>query len=74
VQEINRLPGGAAIHITVSRYLTPDGSDINKVGVKPDIECKADKEGQDSAAMAQLKVMIASSKKPVRTSNISFSK
>lgn len=44
VQEINRLPGGAAVHITVSRYLTPNGSDINKVGIEPDIliENKAD--------------------------------
>jgi carboxyl-terminal processing protease len=38
VQEINRLPGGAAIHITVSKYFTPNGSDINKIGVMPDIE------------------------------------
>ncbi|MBX9772723.1 MAG: PDZ domain-containing protein, partial [Candidatus Obscuribacterales bacterium] len=40
VQEINRLPGGAAIHITVSKYYTPNGSDINKVGVAPDIQIK----------------------------------
>jgi len=74
VQEINRLPGGAAIHITVSRYLTPDGSDINKVGVKPDIESKGDKDDQFNTALASLKTQIASLKKPVRTSNLSFSK
>jgi carboxyl-terminal processing protease len=38
VQEINRLPGGAAVHITVSKYFTPSGNDINKIGVIPDIE------------------------------------
>src|SRR5207253_3832890 len=38
VQEINRLPCGSAIHITVSKYLTPAGTDINKVGVAPDIQ------------------------------------
>ncbi|PZM81069.1 MAG: peptidase S41 [Candidatus Melainabacteria bacterium] len=74
VQEINRLPGGAAIHITVSRYLTPDGSDINKIGVKPTIECKSDRESQERTAMNELKAKIAMAKKPVRTSNLSFSK
>ncbi|HIA53793.1 MAG TPA: S41 family peptidase [Candidatus Melainabacteria bacterium] len=74
VQEINRLPGGAAIHITVSKYLTPDGTDINKVGVKPDVECKGDKDEQIIAALSNLKGQIASLRKPVRTSNLSFSK
>jgi carboxyl-terminal processing protease len=74
VQEINRLPGGAAIHITVSRYLTPDGSDINKIGVKPTIECKSDRDSQERTAMNELKAKIAMAKKPVRTSNLSFSK
>ena len=38
VQEINRLPGGAAMHITIQKYLTPDGTDINKKGIEPDYE------------------------------------
>ncbi len=59
VQEINRLPGGAAIHITVSRYLTPSGTDINKVGVQPDINI-ADKDEQREVAVAYLKEKIAS--------------
>jgi carboxyl-terminal processing protease len=59
VQEINRLPGGAAIHITVSRYLTPSGSDINKVGVQPDIS-ETDKDKQKAVAVAYLKEKIAS--------------
>ncbi len=37
VQEINQLPGGAAVHITVSKYLTPSGLDINKIGISPDV-------------------------------------
>lgn len=67
VQEINRLPGGAAIHITVSRYLTPGGSDINKVGVSPDITVP-EKSEQLKVALAYLKEKIASLK-PTRTSN-----
>lgn len=38
VQEINKLPGGSAMHITIQKYLTPNGTDINKKGIEPDIE------------------------------------
>ena len=73
VQEINKLPGGAAVHITVSRYLTPSGSNINKVGVKPDIFV-AKKEAQLPTALAHLKERIASLKNPIRTSALSYSR
>ncbi|MBR1617155.1 S41 family peptidase, partial [bacterium] len=36
VQEINKLPDGSALHITIQRYLTPNGTDINKKGITPD--------------------------------------
>ncbi len=73
VQEINKLPGGAAVHITVSRYLTPSGSDINKVGVRPDITV-GKKEEQMPTALAHLKEKIASLKNPIRTSSLSYSR
>ncbi len=59
VQEINRLPSGAALHITVSRYLTPNGSDINKVGIAPDILVE-NKDDQLKIAVSCLKEKIAS--------------
>ncbi len=68
VQEINRLPSGAAIHITVSRYLTPAGTDINKVGVIPDINVQQ-KDEQEKVAIAYLKEKIASAK-PIKTSSL----
>jgi carboxyl-terminal processing protease len=68
VQEINRLPGGAALHITVSRYLTPAGADINKIGVAPDIVVD-NKDDQMRVALAFLKEKIASLK-PVKTSSL----
>ena len=37
VQEIMRLPSGAALKLTVARYLTPTGVDISRDGVQPDI-------------------------------------
>lgn len=37
VQEINRLPNNSGINITIQKYLTPNGTDINKKGIEPDI-------------------------------------
>ena len=37
VQEINRMPNGSAMHVTIQKYLTPNGTDINKKGIEPDI-------------------------------------
>ena len=44
VQEINRLPDGAGVNITTQKYLTPNGTDINKKGIVPDIIVKNTKE------------------------------
>ncbi len=38
VQEINSLPDGSGVNITTQKYLTPNDTDINKVGIIPDIE------------------------------------
>ena len=40
VQEVNRLPMGAGCNITVQKYLTPNGTDINKKGIQPDVTVK----------------------------------
>jgi len=40
VQEIVRLPSGAALKLTVARYLTPAGVDISRNGVQPDIRSR----------------------------------
>src|SRR5205823_14072442 len=37
VQELVRLPSGAALKLTVARYLTPAGVDISRNGVQPHI-------------------------------------
>jgi carboxyl-terminal processing protease len=59
VQEINRLPTGAGMHITVARYYTPNGSDINKIGINPDVEV-TERDKQLSSAVATLQTKIAS--------------
>ena len=37
VQEINKLPEGSGVNITIQRYLTPSGNDIHKKGITPDV-------------------------------------
>lgn len=37
VQEINKLPNGTGMNVTIQRYLTPNGTDINKKGITPDV-------------------------------------
>jgi len=40
VQEINKLQGGSGLNITTQKYLTPNGTDINKKGITPDYVVK----------------------------------
>lgn len=37
VQEVLDLPGGTTLRVTVARWLTPDGHDLGKKGIIPDI-------------------------------------
>ncbi|TSD00805.1 MAG: carboxyl-terminal processing protease, partial [Parcubacteria group bacterium Athens0714_25] len=38
VQEVVSLPGNSAVKITVAKWLTPSGNQINKEGISPDVE------------------------------------
>lgn len=40
VQEIENLPDGSAVRVTVAKWLTPNKTMINGDGIKPDIEIK----------------------------------
>ena len=69
VQEINRLPDGSAVHITIQKYLTPSGTDINLKGIEPDIavdvtpeDVKAEKDPQLQRANDELVRMIKGEK------------
>ncbi|MGQ9866839.1 MAG: carboxyl-terminal processing protease CtpC [Pseudanabaenaceae cyanobacterium] len=37
VQSVHALGDGSGLAVTIARYLTPDGTDINKAGIKPDV-------------------------------------
>jgi len=38
VQSVRSLPDGSGLTVTVAKYLTPSGKDINKNGIDPDIK------------------------------------
>lgn len=38
VQKVVTLPNQTGVNVTTARYLTPNGTDINKMGIQPDIE------------------------------------
>ncbi len=42
VQKIFTLDNGSGAKITISEYFTPDGTQINKIGVTPDIKVEAE--------------------------------
>jgi len=45
VQQLEPLSGGSSVKITVAKWLTPNGSNIDKNGIEPDISLK---EAEDS--------------------------
>jgi len=45
IQKIIPLPMNTAMNVTIAKYLTPDGHDINKNGIKPDYDVKLDIKG-----------------------------
>jgi carboxyl-terminal processing protease len=44
VQRVFPLEDGSAVKLTIAKYFTPNGNDIHKVGIKPDIEVEFDSE------------------------------
>ena len=54
VQDVVDLPGGAGLHITVAKWLTPKGNSIHGEGIKPDIEVEISKEQRKAQEDPQL--------------------
>jgi len=42
VQRLFPLDDGSAVKVTIAKYFTPNGNDIHKVGIKPDVEVEFD--------------------------------
>ena len=58
VQEINKLPDGAGMNITIQRYLTPSGNDINKKGITPDVVVELTQKDAEAKKDVQLEKAI----------------
>ncbi len=62
VQKIIPMPNKTGLNITIAKYLTPHGDDINKKGISPDIEVKftqQDIEKQNDVQMNKAKEMLS---------------
>ena len=58
VQEINKLPNSSGINITIQKYLTPNGTDIHKKGITPDIVVELSEDDVKTKNDVQLKKAI----------------
>lgn len=47
VQMPENFSDGSGLHVTIAKWLLPDGKNIHKVGVEPDVEVKIDPELKD---------------------------
>jgi carboxyl-terminal processing protease len=54
VQSVQPLGNGCGIAVTISKYFTPNGTDINKKGISPDIEVKLTEEQQKQITIETL--------------------
>jgi len=54
VQNVRRLNDGSALLVTIAKYLTPSGEDINKKGIAPDIEVSIPTQEAESEIGAKL--------------------
>ncbi|MFH2019618.1 MAG: S41 family peptidase [bacterium] len=47
VQEVQEMSDGSSLHVTIAKWLTPEGKWINKEGITPDVEAKDDPNTKD---------------------------
>ena len=54
VQKVINLSDGSAVKLTVSNYFTPNGNNIHKIGIDPDVEVEFDAEQYKNGVDNQL--------------------
>lgn len=62
IQQAEDLGGGAGLHVTIAKWLTPEGIWVHQKGLEPDIKVDLDKE--DQAHDVQLEKAIEELVKP----------
>lgn len=60
IQEPMSLDNGAGLHITIAKWLTPNGTWVNEEGVKPDIEVEDDNETKEDEQLDTAVEVLAS--------------
>lgn len=53
VQSVRPLYDGSGVAVTIAKYLTPSGADINKAGIKPDIKVELSDEQRQNLWLKQ---------------------
>lgn len=78
VQRMFPLKDGSAIKLTIAKYFTPNGNDIHKIGIVPDVEVELDVEAyresdgeQDNQLQAAIDTVLEKMGKPVKTTGSS---
>jgi carboxyl-terminal processing protease len=56
VQRVQGLSDGSGLAVTISKYLTPNGRDINKHGIDPDVEVKLSDEDRKQLQQERNKI------------------
>lgn len=56
VQSVHPLEDGSGLAVTVAKYFTPNGRDINKKGIEPDIEVKLTDKQREGLSKSQDKI------------------
>lgn len=56
VQSVRGLADGSGVAVTIAKYLTPDGRDINKQGIEPDFVVELTEEQRDMLAEDREKI------------------
>ncbi|MFH1561057.1 MAG: S41 family peptidase [Patescibacteria group bacterium] len=58
VQEPEDLPGQAGLHVTIARWLLPNGDSIHKQGIKPDVEVDVGDGSEDLTLKKGLSILV----------------
>ncbi len=56
VQSVHSLSDGSGLAVTIAKYLTPNGTDINKSGIKPDVVVELPQKQREDLAKNQDKI------------------
>jgi len=54
VQDVLDFPGGAGLHVTIAKWLTPKGNSIHHVGISPDVAVERTSDDADAGRDPQL--------------------